>query len=255
MKILQIGDTQVKPGVDLSYLFWIGQYIVDKKPDVVVHIGDHWDMPSLSPYDKGKKSFEGRRVLRDIQAGNEGMEAILLPLKMYNSNRRAQKKSQYNPRLVFTTGNHENRIQRLTDDVPELDGMISYDNLHLNDWEVYDFLYPVDIEGISFVHFLANPFSGRPYGGTVLNQLKHVGKSFVCGHKQVLDMVMKPTLDGRMQIGIINGACYLHDEGYKGPQGNNHFRGLVMLNEVEDGFGLPIPVSLKYLGKRYGNVG
>ena len=62
-----IPDTQVKRGVDLSYLEWIGKYIVDKKPDVIVQIGDFADMPSLSSYDVGKKSFEGRRYKDDIE--------------------------------------------------------------------------------------------------------------------------------------------------------------------------------------------
>lgn len=32
---------------------------------------------------------------------------------------------------------------------------------------------------------------------------------------------------------------------------NNHFRGVMMLNEVEEGFGLPCPVSLEYLMNKY----
>ena len=60
-KHLIIPDTQVKYGLDFSYLRRIGQYIIDKKPDVVVHLGDFADMESLSSYDIGKKSFEGKR--------------------------------------------------------------------------------------------------------------------------------------------------------------------------------------------------
>ena len=60
MKHMVIPDTQVKPGCPIEHLKWAGQYAVDKKPDVIVHIGDHWDMPSLSHYDKGTTSFEGR---------------------------------------------------------------------------------------------------------------------------------------------------------------------------------------------------
>ena len=44
-----IGDTQVKPDVPIGHLRWIGQYIVDQfhKQDVsIIHLGDHWDMPS-----------------------------------------------------------------------------------------------------------------------------------------------------------------------------------------------------------------
>ena len=60
MKHLIIPDCQVKDGVPLEYLEWIGHYIVEKKPDVIINIGDFADMPSLSSYDVGKKSFEGR---------------------------------------------------------------------------------------------------------------------------------------------------------------------------------------------------
>ena len=34
---LIIPDTQVKPGVNTSHLEWCGKYIVDSKPDVIVH--------------------------------------------------------------------------------------------------------------------------------------------------------------------------------------------------------------------------
>ncbi|MNC77794.1 hypothetical protein D3C75_1298510 [compost metagenome] len=83
--------------------------------------------------------------------------------------------------------------------------------------------------------------------------MKTIGRSFVVGHKQVLDIAIRPTIDNKMQIGIINGATYPHDEGYKGFQGNNHFRGIVVLNEAKDGFALPMPVSLDYLKDKYGN--
>ena len=61
MKHLVIPDVQAKPGVPLEHLDWLGQYIVAKKPDVVVCLGDFADMESLSSYDVGKRSYEGRR--------------------------------------------------------------------------------------------------------------------------------------------------------------------------------------------------
>ena len=93
--------------------------------------------------------------------------------------------------------------------------------------------------------------NGRPYSGTASSILKTVGKSFVVGHKQVLDIAIRPTIDGKQQIGIVNGACYPFDEGYKGYQGNNHFRGVTLLTEVQDGFGLPSFISLDSLKERY----
>ena len=115
-----------------------------------------------------------------------------------------------------------------------------------------DYLKPVCIDGIYYVHYLVNPMNGKPRGGNAANQLKQVGSSFVVGHKQVLDIAIADNqLDGKYLIGIVNGACYPHNEAYKGHQGNQHFRGIMVLNEVDDGFGLPMPISLEYLTDRY----
>ena len=244
--ICVIADTQAKPTESLEYMLWIGKYISDTKPDVVVHIGDHYDMPSLSSYDKGKASSEGRRFVDDLKAGNKGLE--LLDIEIH-------KDQTYKPRKVFCKGNHENRIDRYVEDNPELKGTIGTELLPLEEygWEVYDFLQPIEIGGIYFVHYLANPMSGKPYSGTASSILKTVGKSFVVGHKQVLDITIRPTIDGKQQIGIINGACYPFDERYKGYFGNVHFRGVTTLTEVKDGFGLPSFVSLDYMKEKYYN--
>jgi hypothetical protein len=38
-----------------------------------------------------------------------------------------------------------------------------------------------------------------------------------------------------------------------GPQGNKHWRGMLMLHDVNDGAFDLMPVSLKYLRKKYGS--
>ena len=71
-KHLVIPDVQAKPGDDFNFLSWIGKYCAREHPDVIVQIGDFADMPSLSEYDKGKKSFEGRSYKKDIVTGKQG---------------------------------------------------------------------------------------------------------------------------------------------------------------------------------------
>lgn len=252
-RILVIPDAQVKAGVNTDHLQWCGEFIVNKRPDTIVCLGDWWDFPSLSFYDKGTLAFEGRRLLSDIESGKEAMERMLKPLKDLQEKQRANKKKVYNPRMVFTLGNHCDRLMRVPKNSPEFEGFISYELLGLeaHGWEVYDFLTPVDIEGIYFVHFLANPFTGKPYGGTAANIIKNVGKSFVQGHRQCLDVTVRPTIDGKMQLGIVAGAFYQHEEDYKGVVGNNHWRGMVLLNNVKDGYGDPCFISIDYLKKKY----
>lgn len=242
--ILVVADTQCKSEEDLEYMLWIGHYIAEKQPDVIIHIGDHYDFPSLSSYDKGKSSAEGKRLVKDIEAGNIGFEYLNMAM---------QKHKGYNPRKIFCLGNHEHRLDRYIDDNPELIGTLGTDLLPFEKygWEVHPFLKPVEVNGIFFVHYLANPMNGKPYGGNAMNILKTVGRSFVVGHKQILDVAIRPTIDGKQQIGIVNGACYDHMEGYKGWQGNNHFRGLTVLHEAQDGFAVPMFVSLDYMKEKY----
>jgi len=253
-RIAVIGDLQCNPAHDLTYCSAVGEYIVSQRPEVIVNIGDHFDFPSLSFYDKGKRAIEGRRLIADIEAGLEGMQRLLAPLRALQAQQRTNKQKVYKPRMVFCMGNHEDRFDRMQNDQPALDGFVGMHTIDLESmgWEVHPFLKPVNIKGIMFVHYLANPFSGKPYGGGAANQLKHVGVSYVVGHKQTLDIAMQPVLNGKIRLGIINGACYPHDENYKGHQGNNHFRGIIILNEAADGFALPMPVSLDYMMKRYG---
>lgn len=251
-KILFIPDSQVKPGDDLGFLHRIGQYIVDKKPDIIVHAGDFADMQSLSSYDKGKRSYEGRRYKADIKAAHDGMEALLGPLREYNLMRVRNKKSAYKPRMVLTLGNHENRINRTIDDEPLLDGTISTDDLMYEHygWEVYPFLEVVVIEGIAFAHYFTTGAMGRPASSAqaMLNK-KHM--SCIAGHQQGRQSATGVKADGRQITAIIAGSCYEHDEEYLGYQGNQHWHGLVMLHNVRDGEFDECFIPLHWINEKY----
>ena len=100
---LVIPDVQIKPGQDTSFLTAIGAYIVEKKPDVVICLGDFGDMPSLSSYDFGKKSFEGRRYRDDVAAVHAAMQVLLNPIIEYNKNATKNKKKVYCSYSFFYT--------------------------------------------------------------------------------------------------------------------------------------------------------
>jgi hypothetical protein len=255
-----IPDTQVKPGVPVDHLDWIGRYIVDRFADrphvTIIHAGDHWDMPSLSSYDKGKKAMEGRRFIDDIIAGNEGLAVLDGPLTALNKKRSRQGaggKALWTPRRVMLRGNHENRIVRATEADAQLDGILGLHLLESPGWELHDFLVPVVIDGVAYAHYFYNPMSGNPYGGMIENRLRQVGQSFTQGHQQTLLWGSRAVL-GRQQNGLVAGACYLHDEDYKGPQGNAHWRGIIVKHEVRDGSYDPMFVSLNYLCLKYEGI-
>ena len=234
MKIIVLPDVQAKDGVDFSFLTSIGNFILKEKPNVVVCIGDWADMESLSSYDVGKKSFEGRSYQKDIWAAREAMDALLTPLYEFNAKAKKNKDKQYKPRMVLTLGNHEQRILTAINNDRKLDGLISIDDLPYQDWEVYPFLDVVTIEGVAFSHYFTSGPMGRPIG-TAQQMLNKLHMSAFAGHQQGRQVAYGKTADGKPLTAIICGSCYEHDEAYMGAQGNNHFRGLYVLNDVKDG--------------------
>ena len=253
MRILIIPDLQIKPNVPTEHLNWIGKLITDKRPDVIVQIGDFADMPSLSSYDVGKKSFEGRRYKDDVNSVIDAQWELLGPLVELQSVQRRDKKKIYSPRMVLTLGNHENRINRAVENDPKLDGVLDVSDLQFKQfgWEVYPFLEVVEIEGVLFSHYFTTGVMGRPVTSpAALLAKKHM--SCIMGHVQTDGIASQYTGNGKRITGIFAGGCYLHKEEYLGPQGNNHWRGVWMLNDVHDGEFDVMPLSLKYLNKKYG---
>lgn len=251
-KILIIPDVQNKPGDDTKFLTNIGNFIVKKKPDIIVQLGDFTDMESLSSYDVGKKSHEGKRYIKDIESAQEAMKALLKPLWDYNLNARLTKHKQYQPRLVLTSGNHEHRIIRAVESDSKLDGAISINDLGYESfgWEVYPFLDVVVIEGIAFSHYFVTGVAGRP-AGTAAAQLRKTNMSCVAGHQQGKQVAYATRADGGTITSIIAGSCYEHEEPYLGPQGNKHYRGIVVLHDVKEGSFDEMWVNLDYINKKY----
>lgn len=252
MKICVIPDCQVRPGDDVTFLKHIGHHIVAKKPDVIVNIGDFNDMCSLSSYDKGKKSFEGRRYTLDIDAGRQAMEALIGPIYEYNKLQAKNKKKLYTPRAVLTLGNHEQRIIKAVEDDAKLEGVLSIEDLGYTEygWEVHPFLDVVSIEGVAFSHYFSSGLLGRPCASAAA-QLAKKHSSCIAGHQQGLQIAMGHNAEGKRLTAAIAGSCYEHNEDYLGPQGNKHWRGILMLYNVSDGEFDLVPVPLSYLKAKY----
>ncbi len=240
LKVFVIPDTQVKPGVNTDHLEWIGKYIEYKRPDVIVHLGDHFDMPSLSSYDIGKRQFEGRRLRADISAGIAGLERLVTPFARV---------AGYAPRMEFLMGNHENRLTRAIDSDAKLEGTISLDDLRVADYgfSVHEFLEVINVGGVDFSHYFTSGVMGRPVSSAAV-LLRERARSAIQGHVQRFDMAVHPKTG---QAAIFAGIAYSHYEEYLGPQGNGCRQQIVVLHELREGLFDPMFVSLDYLKRRY----
>lgn len=244
---LILPDTQVKPGAPTDHLEWVGRAIQDYKPDVVVHLGDHWDFESLSSWSSpGSIDLEGLRYQDDLDAGNEAL------IRLHDA------MAGYKGRKVILRGNHEWRLERAISASPKWAGAVGSHQFvdRKLGWEVIDYVHgspgAVVIDGVTYAHYFANPNTGKPISGTISNRLAKIGTTFVQGHVQGLQQGSVQYATGQMRHGIVAGSCYLHDEPYKG-MANAHWRGIVVLNEVRDGTFCEMPLTLDYLCRKYEN--
>lgn len=238
---LLIGDAHAKPNTDLARFHWLGRFIVDRKPDVIIDMGDWEDMPSLCKYDKGTKSYEGRRYKLDVAAAWRAREIVDSHISHYNDRQRRLKERLYKPTLYSLGCNHfEKRVRRTIEYSPELEGMISDNDHRCADWgwERIDFLEPLVSDGFVFSHYFqgngtANPIGMGKFPANILLREKHC--SSVMGHNHLLDV--STTLDGRdNRLWAFSTGCFFDQwEDYAGRNNLTWWRGLVVLNDVKDG--------------------
>lgn len=242
-----IPDTQVRPGVPTDHIAWIAQAIVEYRPDVIIHLGDHWDFHSLNAHEKpGSAPLEGARFKDDVDAGNIAFASLRKPME-----EEQERDPTWKPRKVFLQGNHEFRADRAAESDPKWLGTIGSNHCQVGDFEWHNFLQPVEIDGILYSHYFKMQNSNNAIGGSTDNRLNKIGKSHVQGHQVGFLYGNRVYPDGRTLHSLTTGSAYLHTEGYRGPQCNKHFRGVTILNEVRDGNFCIMALSLDYLCRKY----
>lgn len=230
---------------------WLAQLIIDLKPDTVINLGDAADMPSLSSYDKGKRSFHGKSYKKDIDAHLEFQERLWEPVK------RTKKKMPYR---VVLEGNHEQRVERVLDLSPELAGTVDFNDYAFDDYyhEVirYDGGLPgiYERDGILFAHFFPTGISGRPIGGErpAHMLLAKNSKSSICGHSHTLDFATRRTVANKTLNSVVCGCYQDYINDWSGPLGRFWQAGVAILRNVEDGEFDFQWVSINSLRKIYG---
>ena len=250
---LIIPDTQVRPGVPLERISWAAQAALDYKPDVIIVLGDWWDFFSLNSHvEKGSKELEGTRIQFDIDIGNEAFEMFNGPIREEQARLKRNKKKVWGLEKHFLFGNHEERAARTVNNDPRLEGLLTLDDLNTQDFQRHPFLEVVTIDGIKYSHYFQNINSKHAIGGSIDNRLNRIGNSFVQGHEQGFLYGTRVYPTGAIRHGLVAGSFYQHDESYKGRQGNGHWRGLVVLNEVREGDYSVMPITMDYLRRKYG---
>jgi hypothetical protein len=245
---LIIPDSHATPGKHNKRYEWLGHLINDIKPDIVIDIGDWWDMPSLCSYDKGTKGFEGRRYKADIEAGLDAQQ------KVYDIVRRNRKKL---PKFIRTLGNHENRISKAIDRDPILEGTIGLSDLQSREygWMELPFLHPIAVDGITYSHYFTSGIMGRPIGGERHASTLITKKLTSCtqGHSHLFDYHVRSDIHGRKIHGCVVGVYQDYRADFAGPANDLWDPGVVVKRDVQDGSYDIERISIARLKREYEN--
>lgn len=252
--ILVVPDQHAHPDFNNDRADWLGKLILDLKPDVVVNMGDTFDMPSLSSYDKGKASFHGASYEKDINAGLDFLDRMWSPIK------KAKKKRPYS---VFLEGNHCHRLKKVLEYQPELAGDkfgVSYKNYQLSDYHHEVVYYEGQTPGIytrqdiSFAHYMVSGLMGRPISGEhhASSLLAKNHCSCVVAHSHTVDWSVRSSPTGNRIMGLVSGVYQDYKSPWAGNVSHLWWSGVVYLRGAENGVYDPEFISLGALRREYG---
>ena len=252
---LVIPDQHAHPDFSNDRADYLGRLIKDLKPDVVVNLGDAADMASLSSFDKGKASFNGRNYEKDILAHLDFQERMWAPSK------KSKKKRPYR---VVLEGNHEYRTKRVLETSPELEGdrhgisFKDYDfNSYYHDIVEYEGSTPsfIAIDGVHYAHYFISGVLGRAIGGE--HHASSLGKktmvSCTVGHSHLRDFDMSTGSTGNTILSLVAGVFQDYRSTWAGAVNNLWWSGVVIKRGVDNGIYDHEWVSLKRLKEIYGD--
>ena len=228
--ILVIPDAHAHPDYDNDRFDVLGDYIARHRPDMVMSIGDWADMASICEH-SSKLSLEGKRYPDDCESVVDSQERMFSHVGGLNID------------WQMVLGNHDARIDKLAAQNPQLEGVISMDDLRYEDfgWTVHPFRKVTSFFGWHFSHYFPTGVSGRPISGPLaakaLVQKNH--ESCVQGHSHLVGWHSEATPSGKRIHGVVVG-CYSSIAQIEDWNQNTEFawwRGVVHIHGAKDGDG------------------
>lgn len=243
------------PSVSNERFDWLGEFLYDTRPDMVVDLGDFADMRSLNSYDtRYPQAIVSQNYQKDIEHANEAQDRIRRKFKMMKRKR---------PFFVGLEGNHENRIKKAIASDPRIEGErfgISFSHLNTDYW--YDEYHPyvdsapalVNYDGIIYGHYVASGNYGtamhtKHHGASLVDKLAH---SATVGHSHKLHYYRKADARPSPLNGLVAGCFKGATEPWAGQANAEWSKGFVVKKELENGDYDFSWISLRSLEKAYG---
>lgn len=200
--IVVLPDAHAHPDYDNLRFQDVNRFLRKVRPEYVVCLGDFADMPSLNSH-SAKLSLERQRYAADVAAAHGANEYLF------------HKLDRKRTKTIMCMGNHEERINTLVAQQPQLQGAISTDDLRYDHyWDaVIPYKEAVRVQGWLFAHYFPSGVMGNPVGGkNAANAvLASTHASAVWGHSHERKDAEQPVHGGSTITGI-NAGCLTHPE-------------------------------------------
>lgn len=225
---------------------WLARMAKDRKPDVVINLGDAVDFGSLCTYEKpGSLAAQGRDYKGDVESGWDAFKRMT-----------PKATKSWKPRLIALTGNHEDRVDRFRNQDVRMGSMVSLKDIGREDlgWEVVPFEVPHVVDDIAYCHYLARVGGRYPIAGKyAANSLLAEGHmSTVVGHSHMRDHKEARTWSGGKLFSLVAGCFFERPHHWAGTSNDAWWRGVFEIEDIRDGYGHVIPWPLEKVKATYG---
>ena len=245
MRGLAFFDAHVSPGQDYLERFdHLSKYISDTLPDYIVQGGDFITLDSVSSYQREDILARAEMDLREeIEVFTTAVEDFFHWIIGERYLRRAAKRKQYQPKIYWFYGNHEDRWRRYCIDKPELRKILNLDEIILkyaNGLDVEIVPYPEYrvVENVYYMHapviWQNRPISARKAVGW--RALPHYDGHIIFGHYHWLEIASMGVHGNHIpKIAVCAGTFSPTKEDYMRHAPYNWWPGFIEIEHLDTG--------------------
>jgi len=258
-RILCIPDAHVTPDdKDMWRFNALGKLIVERRPDLIVQLGDFVSLESLSHWDQNKRLLmEHRRYKKDIAAGKDAIKRIFDPLFTLQKKQKDWKMKVYRPKTLWFEGNHEAWATQYIEQHPEMCGSVNVaSDLGLTEMGMSALPYRsvITTNGISFCHapmMANNKATGGKYALNRASELHNNSIVFAHLHRyESLNVQRNDTKN--ISMSLCCGCFFVDTPLYAQGSHGAYWKGVTLLHQYDYGLFDTEQISIERMKHGYG---
>lgn len=210
--IIVVPDAHVDLKQNLIRFKALGNYIVEKKPEAVVILGDFGTFDSVNSHEN-RDTIKGAKlptIAEDFEACKKAISLLIEPLLKLQAKQKRNKEKIYKPNLIMTFGNHEFRVDRFINKNPAFEHLIDISKsmgltdpniVGINIFEICEYKKYYKYGDFVFTHVpidgAGKPIASMMAASRILGRSKH---HVVYGHTHKFSISNLPLLGNENEV-------------------------------------------------------